>query len=83
MPDAKPTLSSTEDTDCTDGVVLLLLTTGDQRPWSVEELIREHGDRIQAIDALDHLYGVGLIHRTTDGFVWATGAAIRAEEIAI
>jgi hypothetical protein len=81
MPDAKPTPSPTEERD--DGVVLLLLTTGDQRPWSVEEVIREHGHRGQAIDALTRLYGAGLIHRTQDDFVWATRAAIRAEQIAI
>jgi hypothetical protein len=49
----------------------------------VEEVVREHGDRVQALDALARLHGAGLIHRTTDDFVWATRAAIRAEEIAI
>jgi hypothetical protein len=32
MPDAKPTPSPTEEFNCDDGVVLVLLTTGDQRP---------------------------------------------------
>jgi len=81
MPDAQPTPGPTEER--TDGIVLLLLTTGDHRPWSVEEVIREHGHRGQALDALTRLNRAGLIHRTQDDFVWATRAAIRADEIAI
>ena len=83
MPDAQPTPSLTEEFDRDDGVILLFFTTGDQRPWSVEEVIREHGHRGQALAALARLYGAGLIHRTSDDFVWATRAAVRAEEIAI
>jgi hypothetical protein len=84
MPDDKSTLSPAEQEQNTDGTILLLLTLKDaQRPWSVEEVIRELGSRNNAIDAIARLHGVGLIHRTSDDFVWASRAAIRADEIAI
>jgi hypothetical protein len=84
MPDEKSTLSPAEQEQNTDGTILLWLTLdAAQRPWSVEEVIRELGNRNNAIDAIARLYGVGLIHRTSDDFVWATRAAIRADEIAI
>ncbi len=83
MPDEKPTLSPAEQEQNTDGVVLLWLTLDDeQRPWSVDEITRELGDRANAIDALNRLHAFGLIHRLGE-FVWATRAAIRAGEIAI
>jgi len=47
--------------------------------WSVEEVGREIGG--QVADALEALYRAGLIHRTSDGFVFATRAAIRASEL--
>ena len=62
-----------------DGVLLsLLLGRGSQRPWAVEEIEREIGNDTK--DSLNRLYGVGLIHRL-EGFVWATRAAIMAEEL--
>lgn len=53
----------------------LLLVQDGQRPWSTEELIREVGREIDIHDAIADLQRVGLIHRTTDGFVFATRAA--------
>ncbi len=64
-------------------VILDLLVDAEiQRPWSLDEVIREIGDPIAAADALDALHATGLAHRTTDGFVFATRAAIRYHEIA-
>jgi hypothetical protein len=67
----------------TEWVLLDLLVDADaQRPWSLEEIIREIGSPIAAADALDSLHAAGLVHRTVDGFVFATRAAIRYHEIA-
>ena len=64
-----------------DSVVLgLLLGDREQRPWSKEEIAREVGD--DPSDALNRLYGAGLIHRL-EGYAWATRAALRAEEIGV
>jgi predicted transcriptional regulator len=56
---------------------LLMLETS-HRPWAVEEIAREMGRDVT--DSLNRLYGGGLIHRL-DGFVWATRAAVMADEI--
>jgi hypothetical protein len=81
MSEEKATLTPAEQEMCTDSIIVAWLTEGDaQRPWSVDEVAREYGDRGDATDALARLHGVGLIHRTGE-FVWATRAAIRAEEI--
>jgi hypothetical protein len=80
--DESPIKDPTEHFAQIEGTILLWLTTDDQRPWSVEEVIREHGNRLQATDAIDALVSVGLLHRTIDDFVFATRAAIRAEQIA-
>jgi hypothetical protein len=83
MSDEKPTLTPAQQDQNADGNILLWLTLDDvQRPWSVEEVVREYGDEADAADALARLHAVGLIHRMGD-FVWATRAAIRSNEIAI
>ncbi|HEY7831912.1 MAG TPA: hypothetical protein VIC06_15230 [Solirubrobacteraceae bacterium] len=83
MSDANPNPTPAHREDNADGNILLWLTEGDaQRPWSVDEIIRELGNHNDATDALSRLYAVGLIHRLGE-YVWATRAALRAEEIAI
>jgi hypothetical protein len=64
------------------GVLNLLIDQDDQRPWSVEEIVRERVDRVAALDAIDRLHATGLVHRTADSFVFATRAAIRYSQIA-
>jgi hypothetical protein len=77
------TISPAQQDQNADGNILLWLTQDDaQRPWSVDEIIREYGDRADATDALARLHGVGLIHRQGE-FVWATRAALYANEISI
>jgi predicted transcriptional regulator len=83
MSDTNPTPTPIERHNQADGNILLWLTLDHaQRPWSVDEVARELGDRNDATDALTRLHAVGLIHRMGE-FVWATRAAIHAEEIAI
>jgi DNA-binding transcriptional ArsR family regulator len=71
------------DDDKFDQAILSLLVHERSRgPWAVEELVREIGDRIAVEDALARLYGAGLIHRLEAGFVFATRAALRADQLA-
>ncbi len=56
--------------------------TGDSHPiWSVEDLGRHLGDPSGASDAVYGLRTAGLVHQTSDGFVFATRAADRLVEI--
>jgi hypothetical protein len=77
-----PPMSEVEREVHTDGVILSVLLAGDaQRPWSEEEVAREIEDRVAASDSLKRLARGGLVHRL-DGFVFASRAALLAEEIA-
>jgi hypothetical protein len=64
----------------TDGVVLGLMLDGGSWPWSVEEIARELGQRLDGMDAVSRLTEAGLLHRFGD-FVFPTRAARRAREI--
>jgi predicted transcriptional regulator len=81
MPDEQP--SRTPRSGPTEWIVLeLLLDPEAQRPWSLEEVAREIGTPIAVADALDGLHAAGLVHRTADGFVFATRAVVRYHELA-
>jgi predicted transcriptional regulator len=65
----------------TDYAVLRMLLHPELRtPMSVDEIVREIGDRVHAIDALARLHGSGLIHRCNE-FAFATQAARRFQEL--
>jgi len=76
MPDSQPTLMPAESEARTESTIMsLLLVQDDQRPWSTEELVRTIGREIDTRDAISSLHATGLVHRTTDGFVFPTRAA--------
>jgi hypothetical protein len=60
--------------------ILYLLTNG-LPIWSVVDIGRDVEDPPGAADALRGLFRSGLIHQTSDGFVFATRAAHRMVEI--
>jgi predicted transcriptional regulator len=83
MPAPQPIpMTEAEQQDHTDAVILEALLDSDaQRPWSVDEVARLLNDPIDASDGLGRLVRAGLVHRH-DGFVFASRAALRADEIA-
>jgi hypothetical protein len=60
--------------------ILYLLTgmKGEQPIWSLEDLGREVDDSDDAEVSVAGLLQAGLINRTSDGFVFATRAGVRA-----
>jgi hypothetical protein len=76
----QPTLTPPEEDGQADSAILGLLIYDSQRPMSKDEIERAIGE--DATDSLNRLYGGGLIHRL-DGFMWATRAAVMADEIRV
>ncbi len=80
MQDETSRAAMPERGDARQVVLALLLTPEDQRPWLRREIELEVGDRVATVDALDQLYGEGLVHRLGE-FVFATRAAVNMERI--
>lgn len=83
MPDDQPIPDQATEEARVNWLILdLLLEEGTHRPWAIAEITREYGHELNALDAIDRLHGAGLAHKTSDGFVFATRAAVRYHEIA-
>jgi hypothetical protein len=78
MPDAQPMPSRDCEADEVNRDILYALTEPDEnRPlWTIDELARELGDPC-IIDHINELGRAGLIHRTADGYVFASRSAVR------
>ncbi len=79
MPDEQPIRDVAVEVNRIERDVLYLLTyPQDNEPiWSVEDIGREIESPANADDAVASLHRAGLIHRTSDGFVFATRPAVR------
>jgi hypothetical protein len=66
-----------ESSQAGEWAVLDLLVHAEGHPLlSLAEIEREVGSHLRAVDAVDALHRAGLVHRTSDGFVFATRAAV-------
>jgi hypothetical protein len=82
MPDQEPTPEpSVCDSQTQSAIMTILLVHHDQRPWATDELIRDIGRRQDVLDAIANLHGAGLLHRTSDSFVFATQAAVHMDRL--
>lgn len=69
-------------TDAERHVLYLLTTPEDGQPiWSVEDIGREIESADDADVAVNGLLRAGLIHRTSDGFVFAARSGVRAVQM--
>jgi hypothetical protein len=60
------------------GVLASLLA--EDRPWTVEELVREKGNRFDVEDAIAELDGAGLLTRINKRVVCASRAAVCSDQ---
>jgi hypothetical protein len=72
---------ATEDIAIESVILDLLVAADGGRHWSIEEIALEIGNDLEVRDAVAGLHRAGLAHQTSDGFVFATRAAIRSNEL--
>lgn len=65
----------------TQGVLSSLLA--EDRPWTVEEMIREKGNRLEVVDAIAELQAAGLVTRINRRVICASRAAIRGDQLSL
>ncbi len=65
------------------GVLFSLIA--EDRPWTVEEMIREKGEgsRVAVVDALAELEAMGLVTRINKRVMCASRAALKADELSV
>jgi hypothetical protein len=63
------------------GVLSSLLA--EDRLWTVEEMIREKGNRLEVVDAIAELHAAGLVTWINKHVICASRAAIRADELSL
>jgi hypothetical protein len=83
MPDDQPSDCSLTSEEQTQRMVLSLVVRPDQRPWSVEEIIRVLGgksSRLAIEDALSELRNYGLLNQS-DQMVFASHAAAHIDRL--
>lgn len=82
MPDEQPTAEPCERARQNESAILYALTNPDeiQPLWTIEDLAREIEDP-EVIYLVKALQRAGLVHRTSDGHVFASRAAVRHIEI--
>jgi hypothetical protein len=80
MPDETNPTVEQEEHRVDQGVLDLLLDPEEQRPWSVDEVARVMGEKIDTLDSLARLNAAGLVHRCGE-FVFASRAALIAERL--
>jgi len=82
MPDRQPPADPTVAEHERQREALFLLTDpGDNQPlWSVEDMAREL-EEFDIIDSVNALQRAGLVNRTSEGYVFATRAAVRQCQI--
>jgi hypothetical protein len=81
MPDENPTRSVAGELDALERDILYLMTDDNQPVWSVDDIGRAIERAAYAEDAVAGLRRAGLIHQTSDGYVFASRAGWRMVEI--
>jgi hypothetical protein len=81
MPDEQPTPLEKDHSAVELHIIYLLTDPDDNQPlWALEDLARELGEP-EIIDYVRRLQEAGLLHRTSDGHVFASRAAVRQVQI--
>lgn len=65
----------------TRGVLNSLLA--EDRPWTVEEMVREKGSQLDVVDAIAELHGAGLLTRINSRVFCASRAAVIGDQLSV